>query len=106
MRTKRIVSAVLLACLAMSPAVLAAGSSATRQISTTPSVDLRFSDYDMAIRSNRNAMLNNNECASVTVQSSPSTVIGIGNVYVQGAPTGPIVNQTEIHNSTIIIQNK
>ncbi len=103
---KRIMIMALLVCFASSPATLTADPLVTRA-PTPPSADVRFSAPDMAARINRNAMLNNsNECASATVKSASPSVVGIGNVYTKGATTGAIVNQTEIHNSTIIIQNK
>ena len=90
----------------MATAAFASDPAAAGQVAgSSQSADARFSAFDAAVRANRGAMLNSggNECASAKIGSAPP--VGIGNVYTQGGATGPIVNQTEIHNSTIIIQN-
>ena len=73
-------------------------------IQSLPQVSSKGMDFDSAIRINREMMLRNNSNVSVKTDKNQSVVIGSVNMY--GGSTNSIVNQSEINNSTIIIQNK
>lgn len=71
-----------------------------------PSGSGNFNEFDAAIRSNRDQFLRSGGAGSVAGGGERGSVVGIGNVIVNGGSTGPVVSQPEISNSTIIIQTK
>lgn len=119
----------LLCCCLTAPSAFAAGarkeakSSAKRAASTRqekvpqerqtvpvvvrpPSGAVNFNEFDAAIRINRDHFLRSGGAGPVAGGSERGSVVGIGNVIVNGGSTGPVVSQPEISNSTIIIQTK
>ena len=98
MHEKRIVSGALLLCLVLSPAALAAPP-IIRPAPAMPTAGPRFGGTSTAARISRNSSSDRNIMLN-------RGVVGIGNVSTNGAAAGTIVTQTEIRNSTIIIQSK
>ena len=103
----------LFACLVLPPVASALPAAQTPPAATPPSADSRFSEDDAAVRINRGAVLKDegNDTAAAAGQaqeggSGPTLVIGIGNIIAPNRAAGSIVNQTEIRNSTVIIQTR
>lgn len=74
---------------------------------SAPASDARFESFDAGIRADREIMLRGGISGQESSSAGRAPAVGIGTVTTQGGGrVGGVVNQTEIRNSTIVIQNK
>lgn len=84
----------------------AAADAAPEARTASPSSDARFGPFDAGIRANRETMLRGGGAGQESSAAGRAPAVGIGTVTTHGGRGGGVVNQTEIRNSTIVIQNK
>lgn len=96
-------SALLFGCLVGGAAV--ADGVATGAQGAPPPPEARFGYFDAGVRANREAMLRGRSAGGISTLGGGPPAVGIGTVTTQGGGASSIVNQTEIHGSTIVIQN-